>query len=220
MKSSLRSELLRIFSQLYPNPESELNFKDDYQLLIAVMLSAQCTDKKVNQITPILFEMFSDFKSLSLAKLSAIEQIIRPINYYRTKSKHLISTAKLITQKHHGKVPLNYIELTELPGVGRKTANVVLGELGIEATLPVDTHVYRVSKRLGLSSKSKRDDVEWDIRDKFAPKWWRMLHHSLILHGRKICKAQNPLCNICELSTICPSRKLYLKVNDLKKHSK
>lgn len=197
--------LLKKLDELYPDPQSELKFKNDYQLLTSVMLSAQCTDKKVNQVTPILYKEYPTFKKLSEAKLLVIENIIRPINYYKTKSKNLIATAEMVTKLYKGKIPTTHELLTGLPGVGRKTANVVLSEKGIVPAVPVDTHVYRVSRRLGIAQHKNRDRVEEEIKDKFNPKKWRELHHWLIFHGRRVCKAQNPLCAECTLSRLCPS---------------
>ena len=147
MTNPQKTQLLSIFAQHYGPGKSELNFCSDYQLLIAVMLSAQTTDKKVNEISPVLFSKYSSFKALSKAKLSEIERIIRPINYYKTKSRHLLAAAKLVCCEHGEQLPTNYQALILLPGVGNKTANVVLSELGACPTLPVDTHVFRVSHR-------------------------------------------------------------------------
>ena len=203
-----KSKLLKIFEELYPDPQSELNFKNDYQLLISVILSAQCTDKKVNQVTPELFSSFKNFKQLGEAKLSKVEQIIRQVNYYKTKSKNIIKTAEIITEKYRGKLPLTREELEALPGVGRKTTSVVLSEKDIEPAFPVDTHVFRVSRRLKLATRTDRDKVEEQVRTKFDPKHWRPLHHWLIFHGRRVCKAQTPLCGNCSLSDLCPSAEI------------
>ena len=200
-----KSRLLTILDELYPNPRSELNFSNPYQLLISVVLSAQCTDKKVNEVTPSLFEKFKDFKSLAKAPLEEVEAIIGPINYFRTKAKNIIATARVITEDHEGKVPTDHEALTELPGVGRKTANVILCEHGETPAFPVDTHVFRVSRRLGLSDGNNPHDVEEDLMEEFPPETWRRLHHQLIFHGRRVCKARNALCEQCLLNKICPS---------------
>jgi endonuclease-3 len=198
-----KAKLLSILAELYPDPHSELDFKDEYQLLSAVMLSAQCTDKKVNQVTPILFGKYPDFKALSKAKVSDIAEIIRPINYYKTKSANLVATAIEVTSRFKGNVPKTHKELTSLPGVGNKTANVVLGETGAVPSLPVDTHVFRVSNRLGLSSGKNPDAVEEDLKRAFPSSEWRNLHHRLIFHGRRVCNARNPDCEHCELRPLC-----------------
>lgn len=200
------SKVLKVLSELYPDAESELDFKNPYQLLVAVILSAQCTDKKVNEVTPELFGKYKDFESLSKAKLSSVEKIIRPINYYKTKSKNLIAMAQLVSENFKGKVPQLHEELVSLPGVGNKTANVVRSELGFGYSLPVDTHVKRVSMRLGLSSGKNADSVESELKAIFKPETWRQLHHGLIFHGRRVCKAQNPACQECLLNPNCPGK--------------
>lgn len=205
MRAKEKTFLLSSLAELYPNPHSELNFSNEYQLLIAVVLSAQCTDRKVNQVTPTLFQRYRDFRALSRAKLEDVEQIIRPINYFKTKSKNILETARQIVAQHGSSVPKTREELTALPGVGRKTANVVLGELGIEPSFPVDTHVFRVTHRLGLTKGRTPDAVEADLRHQFPPSEWRNLHHRFIFHGRRVCKARSPACKECPLTKICPS---------------
>lgn len=200
--------LISALAELYPDPHSELNFKDEYQLLIAVMLSAQCTDKKVNQVTPALFAAYPSFQALSRAKLSEVERIIRPINYYKTKSKHIIATGAQVVGTFRSNVPGTHKELTSLPGVGNKTANVILSEQGITPAFPVDTHIFRLAHRLGLSRGKTTDLVEADLRKAFPSTEWRNLHHRLIFHGRRICTARSPQCEACVLNTICPSAKL------------
>jgi endonuclease-3 len=206
MKPQARAKLLAILETLYPEPRSELDFSNEYELLIAVMLSAQCTDKKVNQVTPELFGKYPSLKRLAGARVEDVAAIIRPINYYKTKSANIVATAQRITEEYRGTVPKTHEELTSLPGVGRKTANVVLGETGAVPSLPVDTHVFRVSNRLGLSSGKTPEAVERDLCAIFKPSEWRNLHHRFIFHGRRVCKARNPDCALCELRRICPSQ--------------
>ncbi len=213
MTPANRTNLLKIFKELYPNPRSELNFDGEFQLLICVVLSAQCTDKKVNEVTPTLFAKFPGFAELSSAKLTAIEKIIRPINYYKTKAKNLKAMATKIIEEFEGEIPKTHELITKLAGVGNKTANVVLGELKIVHTLPVDTHVFRVSRRLGLAIGKNVGEVEKELKSKFPSQLWRNLHHWLILHGRRICKAQRPLCEECTLISICPTGK---KIRNIK----
>lgn len=208
MTPQRRKALVALLERLYPDPRSELDFSNEYQLLIAVMLSAQCTDKKVNQVTPTLFATYPTLKALGQAELSDVERIIQPINYYKTKAKNIIATSSEISRSHEGVVPKTFELLTSLPGVGRKTANVVLGETGAAPSLPVDTHVFRVSRRLGLSAGKTPEKVEEDLKKLFPSSEWRNLHHRLIFHGRRVCKAQNPACATCELRAICPSSSL------------
>ncbi len=202
---SIPAQILAILSKSYPAPESELNFKNEYELLVCVMLSAQCTDKKVNEVTPKLFSPYPNFEKLSKAPLAILQKIIRPINYYKTKAKNLKKTAILVCENYSGQVPKKHEELLTLPGIGNKSANVILGELKAAHTLPVDTHVFRVSKRLGLASGKNVLQVEEELKKIFQPKSWRTLHHCLILHGRRICKARRPLCAQCPLNKLCPS---------------
>ncbi len=201
-----KTKLIKTFEILYPEPESELNFKNTYQLVVSVILSAQCTDKKVNEVTPTLFKDFSSFKKLSEAKISQIEKIIRQVNYYKTKSKNIVNMAKMVIENYKGRLPRKHNELIKLPGVGRKTANVVLGELVVTPTIAVDTHVFRVSQRLGLAKGKTPLDIEKQLMKGFSKSIWRNLHHWLILHGRRVCKAQNPDCVNCEVSELCPSK--------------
>ena len=205
MTPKKRAQLLETLAELYPDPHSELHFTNDFELLIAVVLSAQCTDVKVNQVTQILFKKYPSAARLAKAKLSDVEAIIRPINYFKTKSKNIIATSEILTSQYDGEVPRTHDELTALPGVGRKTANVVLGETGAVPALPVDTHVFRVARRLGLSDGKNPEAVERDLMKRFPSSEWRPLHHRLIFHGRRVCKARNPECSECALKAICPS---------------
>ena len=202
-----RAFLISALADLYPDPHSELDFKNEYQLLIAVMLSAQCTDKKVNQVTPELFNSYPSFKALSEAKLAQVEKIIRPINYYKTKSKNLIACAEKVVQEFSSKVPNTHDDLTSLPGVGNKTANVILSEKGVVPAFPVDTHIFRLAHRLGLSKGKNPDTVEKDLRKAFPSSEWRNLHHRIIFHGRRVCSARAPQCGACVLLKICPTGK-------------
>lgn len=199
---------LKLFEKSYPDPRSELNFSNPFQLSVAVLLSAQCTDKKVNQVTPVLFKRFNSFQALAEADLAEIESIIKPINYYRTKSRHLIELGRIVREKFGGKFPLNRADAISLPGIGNKTANVVLGELGVEHTFPVDTHVFRVSQRLGWTKGKTPGEIEMQLKKIFPSDAWRNLHHWLILHGRRVCKAQNPACSECTLLNICSQKGL------------
>lgn len=197
------AEVLRILGELYPDPRSELTFTNEFELVCAVLLSAQCTDKKVNQVTPQLFARYPTFADLARAPVDDVEGIIREVNYYRTKAKHLVLMAQKVVSDFDGELPRDHDALVSLAGVGRKTANVVLGELGIEPRLAVDTHVFRVSRRLGLTRGETVRKVEDSLCARFEPAVWRTLHHGLILHGRRVCKAQKPSCEICGLRGVC-----------------
>lgn len=195
--------ILRVLKKLYPEPQSELKFNNEFELLVCVVLSAQCTDKKVNEVTPELFSKYPDALALSKATIPELEKIIRPINYYKSKAKHLSLLGQRLFNVFGGVVPKNDEDLRSLAGVGQKTANVVLGELKAAKTFPVDTHVFRVSKRLGFAKSDKREKVEEELKKLFKPNQWRNLHHWLILHGRRVCKAQSPDCENCFISKNC-----------------
>lgn len=194
----------KILKQLYPIAKSELNFTNNYQLVVAVSLSAQCTDKKVNQVTEFLFEAYPDFKHLAEAPVTKLEKIIKEVNYYKTKSKNIKAMARMVMEVFNGKLPLNFKDLESLPGVGHKTASVILSENHIPA-LAVDTHVFRVSKKLGMASGKNVIEVEKELKNLFPKTDWQDLHHRLIFHGRRVCKAQNPNCGDCQLADLCPS---------------
>ncbi len=201
-----KKKILKILEELYPDPRSELNFVNEFQLTICVMLSAQSTDKKVNEIAPELFREYPDFASLAKAKLSSVEHIIRQVNYYKTKAKNLIATSAKVTKEYGGTLPRTHAELISLPGVGNKTANVILSEIGAASTFPVDTHVFRVAKRLGFASGENPHKVEEELKKLFEKRHWRNMHHWLIFQGRRVCKAQFPRCAECKLAPFCPSR--------------
>lgn len=190
--------------ELYPNPRCELNYTKDYELLLAVMLSAQTTDKRVNQVTAILFQKYPTLHDLKEANLKDIEQIIKPIGTYTKKAKNVKEIASRLLLEQNGIVPNHRDYLETLPGVGRKTTNVVLSNLYNEACIAVDTHVTRVSIRLGLARKT--DDVrtiENKLTKKFTKETLGRLHHQLVLFGRYHCKARNPECQNCKLYEIC-----------------
>ena len=208
-----KEKKLRIITELqklYPDPETELDYKNSFELLVAVILSAQCTDKKVNEVTPALFKDYPNFKKLSKAKLEDIKKIIKPINYYKTKSKHLILMANRVVDVFDNKLPTQFDDLISLNGVGQKTANVVQSELGIRPAIAVDTHVFRVSQRLGFAKGKTPNEIEEQLKKGFKKELWRDLHHWLILHGRRVCKAQKPLCSSCSLAKDCPSSNIKL----------
>lgn len=202
--SSRVNQLIRLLTRTYPD-KSGLNFENNYQLFVAVLLSAQCTDKKVNEVTPALFKKYPDFKSLANAKVKDVEKIIKPINFFRTKSKNLILAAKIIMERFSGELPVNdFKALTELPGCGVKSANVIQACNRIPA-FPVDTHVKRVSNRLGLTSKKQPEKISEDLKKIIPRKFWIMMHHALIWHGRTVCKAIRPRCSCCVVQHLCPS---------------
>ena len=193
---------------LFPNPKCELNYNKDYELLLATMLSAQTTDKRVNSVTDILFKRYPTLKKLSEANIDDIVDIIRPIGTYKRKSQNLIGIARRLQEDHGGNLPNDRKYLESLPGVGRKTANVVLNNIYNVNCITVDTHVSRVSKRLKLSNK--KDDpleIEKKLSKKFKKEDLGKRHHQLVLFGRYYCTARNPKCEICGLKEICNYKK-------------
>ena len=191
---------------LYPDATCALTHRNAYELLVATILSAQCTDQRVNMVTPELFKAYPDADALARAPQEQIEQHIKTTGFYRNKAKSLKGAAQAIVEKHNGQVPDTMEDLTELPGVARKTANVVLGNVfGKNVGVVVDTHVHRLALRLGLTEQKKDvKKVEADLMARFPRGKWTMLAHLLIFHGRRVCKARNPLCSQCELRRMCP----------------
>lgn len=187
-----------------PVAETELKYKNPYQLLVAVILSAQCTDKRVNIVTPELFKSFPDEKKLSEASVEEVFEHIRSISYPNNKAKHLVGMAKMLVEKFHSQVPETIEDLTQLPGVGRKTANVIVSVVYDKPAMAVDTHVFRVAARIGLSTNAKTPLQTEQQLVKFIPEnLLSIAHHWLILHGRYVCLARNPKCSICELKKFC-----------------
>jgi len=192
------------FEQNGPVPETELEYTDPFELIVAVILSAQCTDKRVNIITPPLLAAFPDAKSMASASTEDIFTYIRSCSYPNNKAKHLIGMAKMLTEKFGGKVPEDTELLMQLPGVGRKTANVVASVIYRKPVMAVDTHVLRVSRRIGLAPGAKNPlDAEKILTSNIPPELMHNAHHWLILHGRYVCKARKPLCEECGLREMC-----------------
>ena len=193
-------------STIMPEPKTELDFVNPYTLVVAVALSAQATDVGVNKATKALFAVADTPEKMLALGEEGLIPYIASIGLYRTKAKNVIAAARMLVNQHRGEVPLNREDLQALPGVGRKTASVVLNELGIEPAIAVDTHVFRVSHRLGLANGSTPDKVEDQLHQVVPRKWLAKAHHWLILHGRYTCLAQRPKCSACVLADICPSR--------------
>ncbi len=197
-------QILSYFEELYPAPVCALNFSSSYELLVAVMLSAQCTDKRVNMVTKELFKVAKTPQLMLNLGQEKLKQIIYPCGFYNAKSKAIIETSKDLIEKFNGVVPNSMEELTTLKGVGRKTANVVMGVAFNKQTIAVDTHVHRISKRLGLcSSKSSPYDCEKSLVKIIPKNSHTKFHHQAIWFGREICKAQKPSCTVCKLKEIC-----------------
>lgn len=197
----------KIFDALaraYPDSHCALNFKNAYELSVATILSAQCTDKRVNMVTPDLFKRWPDAKSLAKAPQGEVEEVIRSTGFYRNKAKNLIGFATRVVEEFGGKVPGNMDDLRTLPGFGRKTANVILGNAYGVPGITVDTHMGRLSRRMGLTSETDPVKVEFELMKLLPGKDWTMFSHRMIDHGRRICDARKPLCEQCPVEELCP----------------
>lgn len=205
MKTAERFEkVINYFTEAMPVAETELEYTDPYQLIVAVILSAQCTDKRVNLITPSFFEQFPDAASLAAADQEEVFELIKSCSYPNNKAKHLVGMARVLNQKFHGTVPDNLKELQELPGVGRKTANVILAVVFQKPAMAVDTHVFRVAARIGLTTRAKTPyEAEMQLVKHIPEELIPLAHHWLILHGRYVCTARNPGCDKCGIRDIC-----------------
>jgi endonuclease-3 len=206
MQKKVRFEqLIQYFTQNAPDPKTELNYSNPFELLVAVILSAQCTDKRVNMVTPALFAQFPSPEILALSNFDELFPYIKSISYPNNKTKHLLGMAKMLVEDFDSEIPSTVDELQKLPGVGRKTANVIASIIYNQPTMAVDTHVFRVSKRLGLVNQNAKTPLEVEkglvkhIPKDLIPK----AHHWLILHGRYTCLARKPKCAECQLTTLC-----------------
>ena len=197
------NEILDRLEMQYPDAECALHHENVFQLIVAVALSAQTTDKSVNQVTPALFRKYPDPSSLAAADVSEVEACLKRIGMYRTKAKNIIGMAKVLTAEYDGQVPEDYDALVSLPGVGRKTANVVLSVGFGEQRIAVDTHVFRVANRIGLVHEKDVLKTELALMDRIPQERWSRTHHSLIFHGRQCCDARKPDCEHCAVSEFC-----------------
>lgn len=197
--------MYRVLSRRYPNVRCELDFTTPYQLLVATVLSAQCTDKRVNSVTPSLFERFPDPKSMAAANIRSIESIIKSTGFFRAKARNIKELSVMIFDDFGGKVPSNLEDLVTLPGVGRKTANVLLGHAFDIPGITVDTHFGRLSRRFGWSEEMDPVKVEFEVGGLIPRKEWTNLSQRMIWHGRRICHSRKPACGACPLSNLCPS---------------
>lgn len=201
-----KDEILEVIDELeimHPDAACELNYKNNYELIVSVILSAQTTDVSVNKVTPKLFEIYPDAYALSVAKNEDIEELIKNIGLYRSKSKNIIDMAKSLVNEFDGQVPNDFKNLVGLRGVGPKTANVVLAEAFNVPAIAVDTHVFRVSNRIGIVDESDVAHTEKSLKKQIPMQKWIRAHHLLIFHGRRICTARNPKCELCKIKLLC-----------------
>jgi endonuclease-3 len=209
MKRDERYRLvLEHFRKEMPEVTTELEFGSVFQLLVAVVLSAQCTDKRVNQVTPDLFRRYPDAKTMAQAEADEIFEYVKSVSYPNSKAKHLVELSRMLVERFKGQVPSDMNQLLELPGVGRKTANVMQAVAFGQSAMPVDTHVYRVSHRLGLVSKSDNTPlkVEQTLKKHIPAADLSLAHHWLLLHGRYVCTSRSPHCAKCPLEAVCPKQ--------------
>jgi endonuclease-3 len=209
VKKATKSDIETIkkaFIENYKDAKTELNYKNDYELLIAIILSAQCTDKRVNIITPALFEKYPSVKELSVAKLDDVKRLINSCSFFNNKAQNIIKMAQSVMQQYNGVIPHNQKELIKLAGVGNKTANVFMIEYKQENLMAVDTHVFRVSHRLGLSDAKNVEKTEADLVKKLKNDELHIFHQAMVLFGRYICKAVKPECEKCYFPQICKSK--------------
>ena len=199
--------VLQYFREQMPEVQTELEFGSVFQLLVAVILSAQCTDKRINQVTPALFRHYPDARSMAAAEVEDVLEYITSVSYPNSKAEHLVKMARMLTERHGGEVPSDMNQLLDLPGVGRKTANVIQSVAFGKSTMAVDTHVFRVSHRLGLVAKTADTPykVEQALVKNIPEEDIPRAHHWLLLHGRYVCTSRKPHCGKCDLSDICPS---------------
>ena len=206
-KAERQQEILRILDETYHGMNTALNYKSPFELLVAVILSAQCTDERVNKITARLFPKYNTPQKMVKLSLQEMEEAIKECGLYHAKAKNLLGTCHRLLEEYNGQVPATREDLMTLPGAGRKTANVMLSVAFHQPALAVDTHVFRVSKRLGLAKGEDPLLVEQELLKVVPKEKWSEAHHWLIWHGRKICKARNPLCQECPVRELCPSYK-------------
>ena len=202
MKSNILAIIDRV-DKLYPNPKCELVFHSNYELLVAVILSAQCTDKRVNKVTNELFKEYNTANKMITLSQEELENKIRPCGFFHNKAKHILAASKEIVEKYGGEIPKTKQELKQLAGVGEKTANVVVATAYNEPAIAVDTHVFRVSNRLGLANGKVVSKVQKDLEKNLPKDKWIKFHYALVLHGRYVCKSQRPNCLNCELKDLC-----------------
>ena len=207
MKESIRIEkIIKILRDTYPNSKTALKYKNPFQLLVSTILSAQCTDERVNKLTPSLFAKYPTVKDFARAKQKELEKDIYSTGFYKNKAKSIIGASKTILEKFGGKMPDNMDDLISLPGVARKTANVILSSVFKKSEgITVDTHVKRLAERLGLSKEKNADKIEKDLMQAIPEKNWLEISYLLIDHGRNTCHARKPLCSECSIKHLCPS---------------
>lgn len=208
LSNILSKEAIIILSDYYKDAKCSLNFNTDFELVVALILAAQCTDERVNKIIPILFSKYKNVYEISNATYKDIEKIVKPCGFYKNKAKNIVDTANIIVKNFNGNVPNTMEELCTLKGIGRKSSNIILQECFNKTVgIAVDTHVTRISRKIGFSNGNSQIEIEKDLMKKFNKKYWGIINHVLVYHGRKICIANRPQCNICPINNICKKNK-------------
>ncbi len=210
MTKKVAAQVMAILYELHPNAECELNHQTPFQLLVATVLSAQTTDVAVNKVTPALFERYPTAYDMSLANVGDVEDLIRKIGLYKNKAKNVVALSQMLVEDYDQKVPESIKELVKLPGVGQKTANVVVSNAFGVPAIAVDTHVFRVSNRIGIANAKNVKDTELQLQKKIPKDEWIQAHHTFIFHGRYMCDARSPKCEVCPLTDYC---KYYKKMS-------
>lgn len=204
LKKENISKIINILDNYYSDAKCSLNYNAPIELVVALILAAQCTDERVNKITPILFSKFSNCKKLADANLEEIEEIVKPCGFYKNKAKSISETAKIILNNFNGEVPNNMKDLCTLKGIGRKSSNIIMQEcFNNTVGIAVDTHVTRISRKLGLSNSTTPEKIEQDLIKKVDKKYWSKINHIFVYHGRAICIARNQKCDICPVNKLC-----------------
>ena len=206
-KTKNRKEIIRLLKEAHPDAKAELDFENPFELLVATILSAQATDVQVNKVTKSLFRIGGTPEDMAALSLGEMEESIRSIGLYKNKARNLLAMSRILLEEHGGKVPESLEELVRLPGVGRKTANVVLSNAFEVPAIAVDTHVFRVSNRLGLADAGDVAETERQLMQVIEKEDWSKMHHCIIFHGRRVCKARKPLCESCTIRDLCKYHK-------------
>lgn len=195
----------RVLAELYPDAHCELDFANPLELAVATILSAQCTDRRVNEVTPALFAKYRAAEDYAGADRAELEQLVRPTGFFRNKTDSLIKLGQALVERHGGQLPRGHADLVKLPGIGRKTANVIISNVFGAQAIPVDTHVTRLARRWGWTRETDPHKIELDLQQLFERRDWTMLGHRIIFHGRRVCHARKPACGACALAGDCPS---------------
>ena len=203
-KTLRATEIFKILEKIYSDACCSLDFGTPHQLMVSTILAAQCTDERVNKVTPALFEKYPTVKSFAEASLADIEELVKSTGFYRNKAQNIIASAQKIMTDFNGEVPSSMEELLLLPGIGRKTANLLLGNVFGIPSVVVDTHVKRISYKMGLTANTDPEKIEYDLREVLPESIYTNFNHVIVFHGRAICKARTPQCNICPVSELCP----------------